>query len=144
MRLKNRILVSKIEKKNTSTRYESSSELSDHILPLVDLLNEIKTEESYILQESLTLEKLAKKLNTNRSYLSEAINLGFNSTFSQWINQIRIDKACELLSDPSNDKYSFETIAKMAGFTSISSFNTNFKRITGITPSYFKNHRLLN
>ena len=114
------------------------------MLPIIKNLENIQSNDKVIFQASLTLSKLAKELNTNRSYLSEAINIGFNSTFSNWINQLRIEKACELLADPENDKFSLEAIAKMVGFSSISSFNTNFKRITGLTPSYYKNHRLSN
>lgn len=144
LRNKNKVLLEKIKSKNSVKSKEKAIENNAHLLPIIKNLENIQSNDKVIFQASLTLSKLAKELNTNRSYLSEAINIGFNSTFSNWINQLRIEKACELLADPENDKFSLEAIAKMVGFSSISSFNTNFKRITGLTPSYYKNHRLSN
>jgi AraC-like DNA-binding protein len=45
------------------------------------------------------------------------------------------------LLDKQLDHYSIEGIASMCGFSTISTFNTNFKRITGVTPSYYRENR---
>jgi AraC-like DNA-binding protein len=50
--------------------------------------------------------------------------------------------ARKLLIDPNFDHYSIEGISKEVGFSSISSFNTLFKKFTGLTPSQFKKERL--
>lgn len=89
-------------------------------------------------QSNLTIERLAKKLNTNRTYLSEAINAHYQTGYSAWINQVRIHAARKLLAAPDHDHYSIEGIAQLVGYTSISSFNGSFKRITGLTPSQFR------
>jgi AraC-like DNA-binding protein len=141
LRRKNTILINNRKKSSQKKKTPPISESDNKITVLLKKLDSIQRDESIILDNSLTMDKLAKKLNTNRTYLSEAINLGYQISFSKWINQIRINKACDLLLDSSNDKFSLDTIANMVGFTSISSFNTNFKKITGITPSYFRNHR---
>ena len=90
----------------------------------------------------LTIEKLAKALNTNRSYLSQSINNFHGVSFRKWINELRIQEAKILLLDEKQDHFSIEAIAEMVGFSSISSFNENFKKVTGLTPSYFRKGRL--
>lgn len=86
----------------------------------------------------LSLEKLAKKLKTNRSYLSETINGHYQMTFSQWLNRVRINASKEMLASSDFNKYSIEGISKMAGFSTISTFNANFKKQTGLTPSFYR------
>lgn len=93
-------------------------------------------------QSQLTLDKLSRKLNTNRTYLSEAINAHFGKNFSKWINEVRVKEARILLLSPKHAHYSIEGIANLAGFSSVSTFNSNFKAITGLTPSYFRKNGL--
>ena len=87
------------------------------------------------------LEKLAKKIHSNRTYLSDAINSHYQKSFSQWLNEIRVFESKKRLASSDFDHYSIEGIAKDVGFASISTFNANFKKITGITPSYFRKNR---
>lgn len=55
----------------------------------------------------------------------------------KFINQMRIKKACyELLR--TND--SISAIAARSGFTTLSTFNRNFRQITGISPQQFRKH----
>ncbi len=95
-------------------------------------------------QSGLTMDKIAKKIGTNRSYLSEAINAHYNVNFTTWINQIRIEKSIAKLIAKEYQHYSIEGVAKEVGFSSISVFNSHFKRITGLTPSYFRNKSINN
>lgn len=103
---------------------------------------EFEMEENKVYSDSkLTLDFLAKKMQTNRSYLSEAINNYYELSFSQWINEKRIFHAKEMLVSSDFDQYSIEGISSMVGFSSISAFNSNFKKITGLTPSFFRLYR---
>jgi tetratricopeptide (TPR) repeat protein len=89
--------------------------------------------------QELTLEKLAKLCKTNRTYLSKIINEEYKKNYTDLINGYRINEAIRLISDPViSQKYSIEAIANESGFTNISSFNTTFKKITGLTPSDFR------
>lgn len=90
----------------------------------------------------LTLISLAKILGTNRTYLSEAINQHYNLNYSNLMSSIRIDAAREMLSSYEYDHYSIQGIATHVGFKSVSAFNASFKKITGITPSYFRKSAL--
>lgn len=118
--------------KNGSTDPSQYSEL-------IMQLEKFVLDENGYTKANLSLDKLAKKLGTNRTYLSEAINSHYRMNFNQWINEIRIDASRKLLISKEHQHFSIEGIAQMVGFGSISTFNTSFKRITGLTPSYFRN-----
>ncbi len=90
-------------------------------------------------EHDLTLEKLAKYCNTNRTYLSKVINETYRMNYADFINGYRINEAILLLSDPIvSRKYSIEAIANASGYANISSFNATFKKTTGLTPSVFR------
>ncbi len=111
---------------------------------LIEKLQKLVIEKEEFQNPNLTLDKLAKKLGTNRTYLSESINAYFNQNYNRWINEIRISKARNLLVDPSYQHYSIEGVAKEVGYSSISVFNSSFKKITGITPSQLRKGVLSN
>ncbi|MFT6243415.1 MAG: YesN/AraC family two-component response regulator [Salibacteraceae bacterium] len=106
--------------------------------------------ESYLLDEKkfrnsdLTLDKLAKSLNTNRTYISENINAYYGFSFSSLLNKLRIDDARCLLIEKSYDHFSIAGIATSVGYRNLSSFNVAFKKESGITPSYFRSQNKVN
>lgn len=97
------------------------------------------TDEKIFTRSDLTIEKLARKLQTNRTYLSQLINEEFNRSYSDLINEYRIREAMTLLSDKVlAQKYSIEAIAHESGFNNISTFNSLFRKHAGLTPSLFR------
>jgi AraC-like DNA-binding protein len=107
-------------------------------LELITKLEKLLYDKEVFTNSKLTLEKLSKQLNTNRTYLSETINTHYNLSFSVLINRLRVKKAREMLIDNEFIHYSIEGVSTSVGFNSISTFNTYFKKETGITPSYFR------
>ncbi len=60
-----------------------------------------------------------------------------NKTFFQFLIDLRIEHACQLLSAAPG--YSIAEIAELSGFRSISNFNRKFRNAKGLTPTaYFK------
>src|SRR5574343_127856 len=133
--VKQNIELAKKEKIRTSKSAEHQKNVD---LELIIELEKLMFDKKLYTSSQLTIEKLAKKLNTNRTYLSEAINLHYQKNYSNWIASIRMNAARKLLIDPNFNHYSIEGISKHVGFSSISSFNTLFKQFTGLTPSQFK------
>ncbi|MCB0400814.1 MAG: AraC family transcriptional regulator [Flavobacteriales bacterium] len=106
-----------------------------------ELINKVMKalkEDKVYLDPKLSLERMAKKLGSNRTYLSKTINSYFKLPFNELIHQHRIDEACVLLSSKEFSNYSIEGIAQTVGYHNLSSFNTAFKRLTGSTPSRFR------
>lgn len=111
----------------------SDSELVTH----KTALNKLMMEQQPYLDSELTLMKLADIAKLSTHQLSYIINSGFNDNFFGYINTYRIEKAKELLMQ-SDNKYSILGIAFESGFNSKTTFNNTFKKITGVTPSEFK------
>lgn len=101
------------------------------------LENMMKTRQPY-LDSELNLIRLAEMLSVSTHHLSYVINTGFQKNFFQYVNEFRVEYAQKLLKD-SQSKLSILGIAYESGFNSKTSFNTTFKKITGQTPSEFKN-----
>ena len=130
-----------IESKKTSIsgnkKYSSSSLKDAKKDELIEKINSAIFEEKMFLQPDLSIGKLAQKLGSNSKYLSQVIHEVYNLSFSDFINQLRVKEAAKLLSDKSYRHFSFEGISELVGFHTKSSFNTYFKKFTGVTPSFF-------
>lgn len=109
---------------------ETDKILYDEIVQLLDQQKLYKNPE-------FNLSLLAKKLNTNRSYVSKAINEGGNKSFIEFINDYRIAESKRLLCSMDIKQVTIEAIGKEAGFNSKSTFFRVFKTNTGVTPSFF-------
>jgi AraC-like DNA-binding protein len=92
----------------------------------------------YYLDKSMTLNKLASVLGTNRQYLSNYINQEKAMTFYDFINDFRLEEAKALLDAHDEEhSHSLEEICKMAGFNSYSTFLRSFAKKYGQTPSQY-------
>ena len=93
---------------------------------------QLMQQESLYLQPSLTLNDVAERLHTNKTYVSKMVNQTFKMGFPELLNILRVDYAQRYIR--SHPDASQEEIAKACGFLSASSFNSTFKRISGFTP----------
>ena len=58
--------------------------------------------------------------------------------FFDFINQFRIDEARSILKNPEKKQFTVLEILYEVGFNSKSSFNTAFKKHTGLTPTQYR------
>lgn len=84
------------------------------------------------LEPGLTLVEVAERLNSNKTYVSRIVNNTYNLAFPDLINTLRIDYAEQYIMSHRDAKQM--EIAAACGFTSASSFNNTFKKVTGMTP----------
>ena len=138
---KNKILLKQNLELTASNKKKTEPVLHKSISEeLINKIEKFLYEKEIFIDSNLTLDKLSKLLNSNRTYVSENINAHYKVSFSALIKSLRIKKAREMLIDPKFSNYSIEGIATSVGYKSISSFNSSFKKDTGITPSYFRNN----
>ena len=122
--------------KKNGEKYTRSSLSDDRKEQIIDKLEKLK-EEAYFLNSDLSMADLARSIGATPHHLSQVLNEALQTSYGDYINQLRIGHAQELLRDQPNIK--IEEIAAMSGFNSKSTFNTAFKRITGKTPSEYRN-----
>ncbi|KAB8128068.1 response regulator transcription factor [Gracilibacillus oryzae] len=94
-------------------------------------------EEHYM--EHLTLSRLADHFHFNPSYISSYFSSHYREGFSEYLNNLRISKAKEMLA---TTRMSIATISELVGFSDQSYFCRVFKKNTGKSPSnYRKEHK---
>lgn len=90
------------------------------------------------LKKDLTIGLLAGQLNTNSKYLSEIIKHHKSQNFSNYINQLKINFIIhKLYNEPNYREYKISYLADVCGYASPQVFVIAFKKIHGMTPSYF-------
>lgn len=87
------------------------------------------------LNPQLKLSDVAKLAGTNRTYLSKYFNRDNGMTFYDYINNMRIDHACKLLTETDSK---VEEIAYSSGFNSLSTFRRSFTHRLGCTPTQYR------
>ena len=86
-----------------------------------------------------SLEQLSDLAGYNSKYVSKAINDKTGKNFRTFLNEYRIREASRRLLDRENSgRYTNEYIGELVGFRSRSTFNTVFKKITGLTPKEYQ------
>ncbi len=87
---------------------------------------------------TLTLPGLAKKLETNNSYLSSFINDNKGMNFPSYLKELRIGKAVSRLkTEPELLKYSIKGISQEFGFVTPEAFSRAFVQFAGVKPSHY-------
>ncbi len=95
-------------------------------------------EDKIYLDSDLNMKKLTRKIGTNRTTLSHAINTNFGKTFPALLREYRVQEAINLMGNSKYNNYTIEVISNMSGFKNRQVFYRVFKRITGVTPNYYR------
>lgn len=80
-------------------------------------------------------EYLSEKLNHDYSYLSKLFSEVEGKTIEQYIIAQKIEKVKELLV---YDELTLSEIAWKLGYSSVAHLSAQFKKVTGLTPSFYK------
>jgi putative ABC transport system permease protein len=102
-------------------------------------LKKVVKENLYYQDPELTLSSLAAKLSLHTHELSRIINTVLKKSFTDFINEYRVQAAARKMQDPGHDHITLLGIAFESGFNSQSSFNRIFRQITGKSPVEYKN-----
>ncbi len=108
------------------------------IEPLMDKLKTMMKTDRCFLDHDLGLPHLAKKMDLTSHELSYLLNQGLGVSFFEFVNRYRVEEAKTLLLSEEHDHLNILGIAYETGFNSKTTFNTSFKKFTGVSPSEFK------
>lgn len=124
--------------KSKSQKSGLNDEKVDVIITKVRAVMELEK----LYQESeLTLQEISDKIQFPAYQVSQAINEGMKKNFYDLINSYRVEEAKRLLRNPDKANYTILSVGFEAGFNSKTTFNTVFKKFTGLTPTEFRDQQ---
>lgn len=85
--------------------------------------------------KGLTISNLAEAVGSNRTYVSVCINQLAGYSFSDYVNQARIQYILKLMEN--GDTRTLSEMADEAGFAERTSFYRSFKKVVGTSPSTY-------
>lgn len=105
-------------------------------VPGVELVKKFIAEN---FERKITLEEVSNLVYMNPSYFSSFFKSKTNRTFIEYLTQVRMNKAKELLRHKDTRVYE---VAGMVGYDDFRHFSRIFKRYTGQNPHDYRNNRL--
>jgi len=128
----------KDKKRNQSRKWQQESKTDE----IVSQIKETMQNEKLYQETELTLQNLADRIKFPSYQVSQAINEGMNKNFYDLVNSYRVEEAKRLLVDSKNRNYTILSVGFEAGFNSKTTFNTVFKKFTGLTPTEYRGKNL--
>ncbi|MCB0742632.1 MAG: helix-turn-helix transcriptional regulator [Ignavibacteriae bacterium] len=135
------ILKSKIRRQNSIEKHNGNEELlyltDDKSKALLKKLIKFEESQQYT-NKDVNFSFLANYIGTNSKYLNELLKIHVNKTYSQYINDLRIEYITNLLNhEPKYRDYTISYLAETCGYSSREVFYRNFKKKMRMTPSQF-------
>lgn len=125
---------------NKIKTYLDSNQESDS--EIINTLDRIKRAEGYIKRnyhEDLSLDMVAAELDLSPAYFCSIFRKSKNIGFSEYLNDIRIDKAKNLLLQLNLKVYE---ISEMVGYRNPKYFTDIFKKSTGMSPLNYRKSKI--
>ncbi len=124
---------------NSNKSDNTEKEPKQQSLTLLKNLDEYIVKNEIFTKPELTIIDLADGLDVHPRKISNALNSVYQQNFNSYVNGYRIEKAKMLVKSDVANNLSIQGIGSSVGFQSKSSFYTAFKKVTGTTPSKYKN-----
>jgi AraC-like DNA-binding protein len=124
-------------------KYANSSLNDNRANALWEKVNQLFEEDRVYRNPEYRLNNLAEDCDSSVHHLSQLINEQKKLSYTDFVNQYRIQDALELLKDKKGEQLTILGIAYEVGFNSKSAFYNAFKKQTGQTPSEFKKNFLI-
>ncbi|SDW76025.1 transcriptional regulator, AraC family [Lutibacter oricola] len=118
----------KYEVLSLGARFDVNSIVSDRIEKIIDFV-----ENNY--QHKIDASQLGELVFMTSVSFSKFFKKAFNKTFTSYLNEYRVSRACELLKE---SEFSVEQIAFETGYQNLSFFHRQFKLFTKKTPANYR------
>ena len=101
----------------------------------LDQINAIVSRITENVAQSMTAGDFAAELGMSESRFSRFFRRVTGNTYTDFVNQVRINRACQLLM--GTDRY-VTNICYDVGFNNVANFNRRFGELKGLTPTEFR------
>lgn len=91
-------------------------------------------QENY-MDSGLGLSRISSEFRISEGYVSSIFKEQSSVNFADYVENIRINKACELLKE---NEHTISDISEFVGYNSVQSFRRAFKRVKGISPKEYR------
>lgn len=115
---------------NIICRKENGISYSKMIRPALEYMMEN-------FQENITIDQLADLVHLSKSHFMSCFKKAVGIGAIEHLTQLRINAACEALSSTEKN---ISDIAFDCGYSNLSNFNRQFKKIVGCSPKEYRNH----
>lgn len=123
-------------KKSNETKYSTSSLNVEESRQLAEKLTLLMERDLPFRNADLNLNQVAELIHAKAHHVSQVINSLYQKRFPEYINDLRVEDAARLFQQKPD--LTVKEVMYTSGFKSKSSFNSNFKRLKGSTPSEFR------
>lgn len=93
--------------------------------------------EEHALDGEISMNSVANYLGISERTVSRVVKEKLNKTYKEYITEVRMKKACELLLE---GKLGIQSIAMCVGYYNVTSFNRLFKQVYGVSPSEYRSN----
>lgn len=123
----------------TPAKYCSSNLDSERRNALADAVADVMENTEEFCDPDFSLDRLAKKVESNPKYVSQVINEVYGKNFSNFVNHYRIRTAATRLADQAGYGHlTIKAIGDSVGYRSATTFINAFRKINGMTPSIYQ------
>lgn len=129
--------LSELRKLNSPTNKKSSLS-EESIQEYAHRIQESMADKQLFLNPELKLSDLSRSSSIPEYLISQILREHFHKNFNEFINGYRIQEVIRRMKDPQYSHMTLLALANDSGFNSKSTFNTQFKTETGVTPRQFR------
>jgi AraC-like DNA-binding protein len=115
---------------------------AETIAQIIISLKKSMTGDKLFLNPNLNLNILSEYTSIPQKTISFVLNQTLNKSFSEFVNEYRIEAFKEKILQPETDNLTIAGIALECGFSSQATFQRIFKQSTGVSPSEFRKSAL--
>lgn len=138
-----RTATSSTELLSETPKYLSSNLGEQQRLELAEKIQNVMENTDVFCNCDFSLDTLAEIVGSNKKYVSQVINDTFGKSFNNYINPYRIHLAqCRFADTEHYGNLTMKAVAESVGFKSYSSFVNVFRKVTGISPSLYRDMAL--
>lgn len=122
----------------TLDSYSKSGLSEERGKELMEKLEQLMETKKPFTNNELSLRDLSEMMDISTHNLTEIINRFAGKNFYDFVNSYRVEEVKHRLKKPESSNLTMLALGMEAGFNSKSSFNSVFKKHTGMTPTEFK------